>query len=44
VKKRIIRVNIHLDNESVDETTLVVTELVELCKEYISSVRVVKEK
>ncbi len=44
VKKQINRVNILLDNESVDDTTLVVTDLVDLCKEYISSVRVVKEK
>jgi|SRR5262245_52977794 len=44
VKKRITRVNIFLDNESVDKTTLVVTDLVRLCKEYISSVRVVEEK
>jgi hypothetical protein len=43
-KKQISTVEILLDNESADETTLAVTGLVSLCKEYIDSVRVVKEK
>jgi hypothetical protein len=43
-KKRIARVNILLDSESADEATVVVRDLVNLCKEYISSVRVIKEK